>query len=68
MKFLGIEIRRVPKEEPPAFERMKAACDAMNEAWEDERASGGRTRPWVIWEEQRLVLTQWGGEREIIYE
>ena len=68
MKLLGFELRRVPPPDPDPQQQMMDACDAMNDAWSRHRADGGKTRPWVIWEEQRVVLTQYNGDKVIIHE
>jgi hypothetical protein len=69
MKLFGIEIRRVPPEQPTPFERLIHACDEMNSAWEDLRKEGMvRARPWVIWEESRVVISEWSGKPTIVHE
>lgn len=72
MKILGIEIRRVPPKEPEPLEALAEACDLMNEAWERCLESHSRevraTRPWILWDEKRVVLSRLGGERQVVHE
>lgn len=58
------------KKEPEIhpMDKMEQAVDDMNAAWEELKAEGDRARPWIIWEEQRVVLSRWNGKPEIIYE
>ncbi len=68
MKLFGIEIRRVPPEQPEPLDRMIAACDEMNAAWKANKAQGGRERPWVIWDEGRMIITSYSGEKIVVHE
>lgn len=72
MILFGIEIRKYqpPAKEPlTPLDRMKDACDDMNDAWTDYRAeSKGRIRPWVIWNENRVVLSEYSGAPIIFHE
>jgi hypothetical protein len=68
MKFLGFEFRRIPPEQPDPLDRMIAACDEMNAAWRENKAQGGKERPWVLWDEHRMIITSYSGEKVIIHE
>ena len=67
MIILGIEIRRAPKEKS-ALELLKEACDNMNYAWLVAQNEGEKARPWIIWEERRVVISKYNGRPEILHE
>ena len=67
MIILGIEIRRAPKKQN-ALDMLKEACDTMNHAWSVAQKEGEKARPWIIWEERRVVISKYNGSPEILHE
>jgi hypothetical protein len=64
MKLFGLEIRKAQPPVKDATTRMCEAVDALNAAWKDLRAQGElRLRPWVIWEENRVVVSERAEQR-----
>lgn len=68
MKLFGYEIRKVPPLKDDPLERLKGAVDEINDAWTALAEAGDKARPWIIWEEQRVVLSRYNGRPEIIHE
>lgn len=66
--MLGKLFKRKEEPEVTPMDKMEQAVDDMNEAWDELKARGNRARPWIIWEEQRVVISRWNGQPEIIYE
>ena len=70
MRILGFEvlIRRVraPVERTPR-ERLFEAIDELNASWQS-LPSSDRVRPWILWEEKRVVASEWIGEPRIVHE
>ena len=69
MRFLWwtIERRRKPVALSP-MDRAQKAVDDINVAWNELRSSGDGVRPWIIWDEHRVVLSRWEGKPNIVYE
>ena len=67
MVIFGIEIRRARKE-PDPLEALKNACDTMNIAWAKNKTIQPKIRPWILWDEQRIIITEYRGTPQIIHE
>lgn len=69
MRIFGFEItvQRVRPEDSPE-QKMKDGCDLVNEAWEELIAEGDTSlRPWVLWDEKRMVLSRFAKSKPVIY-
>jgi len=69
MQLFGFEIRRIPKPVViSAYDRLCLAVDEINAAWRTIEVRGNTIRPWIIWEEKKVVLTDRKGSIEVVYE
>ena len=69
MKIFGYEIivRKAQKPLPP-MEALEASVDEINRCWEAIEGKGNTIRPWIIWDEKRVVLTKREGAIQIVYD
>jgi hypothetical protein len=70
MRIFGLEIIRARKAPISAQQKMIDGCDLINEAWKEMQVIGDtRLRPWVIWQEKRIVISEFHQqETKIFYE
>ena len=68
MKIFGYEfiVRKAQKPLSP-LEALKASVDEINRCWETIEGKGNTIRPWIIWDEKRVVLTKREGAIQVIH-
>ena len=72
MNIFGYELifRKIPKPPKPLtpLEKLFKAVDEINIAWRVlEQEKGNTIRPWIVWENKEVVVTNRKGSIEIIY-
>lgn len=68
MKIFGYEIivRKAQKPLPP-MEALEASVDEINRCWGAIEGNGNTIRPWILWDEKRVVLVKRNGGIQIVY-
>lgn len=63
MRLFGFEIKRVKQLSPK--ERMIKASAELTEAWSHAYEQRAGIKPWINWDEKRVLVVKWGNVEEV---